>query len=82
MSVNLSFVLDLLVQFLKIPVLVLSAVLLYRLDRVIASGMRSAEVIEDTAENLEKSSDAFRSLTGFVDRIPGVNTDRRSDNRE
>jgi|GEM_PF-5575341 hypothetical protein len=72
MTYTLALALDALVQLLKVPVLILAAVLLYRLDRIIASGMRSAEVLEDAAENLEKSSESFRGLTDLAKKIPGL----------
>lgn len=71
MTYTLALALDVLVQLLKVPVLILAAVLLYRLDRIIASGMRSAEVLEDAAENLERSSETFRGLTDLAKKIPG-----------
>ncbi|NMI76938.1 hypothetical protein GLT92_00785 [Nanohaloarchaea archaeon] len=71
MTYTLALALDVLIQLLKVPVLILAAVLLYRLDRIIASGMRSAEVLEDAAENLERSSETFRGLTDLAKKIPG-----------
>ncbi|NMJ77307.1 hypothetical protein GLU64_02765 [Nanohaloarchaea archaeon] len=70
MTYTLALALDVLVQLLKVPVLILAAVLLYRLDRIIASGMRSAEVLEDAAENFERSSETFRGLTDLAKKIP------------
>lgn len=72
MAYDFSGILDILIKVLKIPVLVLAAVLLYRLDRIIASGLHSAEMIENTAENVEKSSQTIFDITNFLRKIPGI----------
>ena len=74
---NLSGTLELVIQFLKVPVLVLAAILLYRLDRIIASGMHSAEMLERTAENVERSSETFSNFAGLLSRIPGLGGSRK-----
>jgi hypothetical protein len=82
MSYGFSGTLDLLIKLLKIPVLALGAVLLYRLDRFIASGLHSAEMIENTAENVERSSQTICDLAGLVRMIPGVSKERQGDKDE
>ena len=82
MAYDFSAALDLLIKLLKIPVLVLGAVLLYRLDRVVASGLHSAEMIENTAENVERSSQTIYDLTGLLRMIPGLSKERQGDKDE
>jgi len=82
MAYDFSGILDILIKLLKVPVLVLAAVLLYRLDRIIASGLHSAEMIEKTAENVEKSSQTIFDVTNIVRKIPGVSTQREGGDDE
>ncbi|MFB6116620.1 MAG: hypothetical protein ABEK10_03850 [Candidatus Nanosalina sp.] len=74
---NLSGSLELVIKFLKVPVLVLAAILLYRLDRIIASGMHSAEMLERTAENVERSSETFYNAASILNKIPGVGRSKK-----
>lgn len=74
MAYDFSGILDISIKVLKIPVLVLAAILLYRLDRIIASGLHSAEMIENTAENVEKSSQTIFDVTSVLKKIPGIST--------
>jgi hypothetical protein len=69
---NLGPNLSLLIKLLLIPVLVLAALLLYRLDRILNAGVRSAEAIEKTAENVEKSSQTVYDVTSLMRKIPFV----------
>lgn len=78
---NLSGTLELVIQFLKVPVLVLAAILLYRLDRIIASGMHSAEMLERTAENVERSSETFYNIVGLLNKIPGIGGSKKDKKR-
>lgn len=82
MAYDFSGILDILIKVLKVPVLVLAAVLLYRLDRIIASGLHSAEMIENTAENVERSSQTIHDLTGLLRMIPGVSKQREGEEDE
>jgi len=79
---DFSGLLELLIKVLKVPVLVLAAILLYRLDRVIASGLHSAEMIENTAENVEKSSQTIYDITSILRMIPGMDKKSKGDKDE
>jgi hypothetical protein len=74
---NLSGSLDVAIKVLKIPVLVLAAILLYRLDRIISSGLHSAQMLERTAENVAKSSKTFCNVTSLLNRIPGFGSEKK-----
>ncbi|MFB6241626.1 MAG: hypothetical protein ABEJ36_02375 [Candidatus Nanosalina sp.] len=76
---NLGPNLSLLIKILLIPVLVLAAVLLYRLDRILNAGVRSAEAIEKTAENVEKSSKTVYDVTSLLRAIPFVGKEERDE---
>lgn len=78
---NFSGSLEIAIKVLKIPVLVLAAILLYRLDRIIASGMHSAEMLERTAENVERSSQSFYDAASLLNKIPGIGSGRKKDKR-
>lgn len=79
---DLSGTLEIVIQFLKVPVLVLAAILLYRLDRIIASGVHSAEMIERTAENVERSSETFYNAASLLNRIPGIGSKKSNGDGE
>ena len=79
---NLSGSLEIAIKVLKIPVLVLAAILLYRLDRIIASGVHSAEMLERTAENVERSSETFYNAASLLHKIPGFGPKKDSKKRE
>lgn len=79
---NLSGSLSITIKLLLIPVLVLAAILLYRLDRIISSGVRSAEMLENTAENVEKSSETFYSAAAFLNKIPGIGSRKEKEKKE
>jgi len=79
---DFSGILEILIKVLKVPVLVLAAVLLYRLDRIIASGLHSAEMIENTAENVERSSKTISDVTSILRRIPGISKEHEVENNE
>lgn len=66
---NLGPNLSLLIKVLLIPVLVLAALLLYRLDRILNAGVKSAEAIERTAENVEKSSKTVYDVASLLRNI-------------
>jgi len=73
---NLSVHLSLLIKLLMVPVLVLASVLLYRLDRILSAGVHSAEMIERTAENVEKSSQTVYDVTALMRKIPFVGPEK------
>jgi len=75
---NLGPNLSILIKVLLVPVLVLGALLLYRLDRLLSAGVHSAEAIERTAENVEKSSRTVYDVTSLLRSIPFVNTEKKS----
>ncbi len=79
---NLSGSLEIAIQVLKIPVLVLAAILLYRLDRIISSGVHSAEMLERTAENVEKSSETFYNVASLLHKIPGFGSKKDKERHE
>ncbi|MFB6147467.1 MAG: hypothetical protein ABEJ66_01145 [Candidatus Nanohaloarchaea archaeon] len=71
--------LEFVIKLLLVPVLVLAAVLLYRLDRLLDAGVRSAESLERTAENVERSSETVYDLTSLLRNIPFVGPSKRDD---
>ena len=74
----LSFVIDV----LKAVVLVLLAILLYRVDRIIASWLQSSENIENAFENVEEASETLKDFTRIVSRIPFVGRKMRKEKRD
>lgn len=74
---NLGPNLSILIKVLLIPVLLLATVLLYRLDRILSAGVHSAEAIERTAENVEKSSRTVYDVTSLLRSVPFVGTEER-----
>lgn len=79
---NLGPNLSLLIKVLLIPVLVLAALLLYRLDRILNAGVQSAEAIERTAENVEKSSRTVYDVASVLRNIPFVGPERKEDEKD
>lgn len=79
---NLSAYLSLLIKLLMVPALVLASVLLYRLDRILSAGMHSAEMIERTAENVEKSSQTVYDVTALMRKIPFVAPEKKREREE
>jgi hypothetical protein len=79
---NLGPNLSLMIKVLLIPVLVLAAVLLYRLDRILTAGVNSAEAIEKTAENVEKSSETVYDVASLLRNIPFVSSGKEDDKDE
>lgn len=75
---NLGPNLSILIKVLLVPVLVLGALLLYRLDRLLSAGVHSAEAIERTAENVEKSSRTVYDVTSLLRSIPFVSAEKKS----
>jgi hypothetical protein len=69
---NLNLNLSILIKLLLIPILVLGIILLYRLDRILNAGMHSAEAIERTAENVERSSETIYGVAALIEKIPYV----------
>jgi uncharacterized membrane protein len=70
MAAELGYALDISIKILVVIVLLISTLILYRLDRVIASGMNSAEMVERTAENVERSSEKVLGVVAFAEKIP------------
>lgn len=66
-----SFI-SLVVDVLTAVVLVLLAVLIYRIDRIIGSWLKSSESLEDAFENVEEASETLRDFTNLLSRIPFV----------
>lgn len=79
---NIAGYLSLLIKVLMIPVLVLASVLLYRLDRILSSGVHSVEAIERTAENVEKSSQTVYDATSLMRKLPFVRTHGKEEKDE
>lgn len=79
---NLGPNLSLLIKILLVPVLILAALLLYRLDRILNAGVHSAEAIEKTAENVEKSSQTIHDVTNLLRNIPFVGKEKKGEKDE
>ncbi|WP_414837532.1 hypothetical protein ACK3SF_04645 [Candidatus Nanosalina sp. VS9-1] len=69
--------LNIIVKLLTAVVLVFLAILLYRIDRIIASWVKSSESIEQAFENVEEASETVRDFVSLVDRIPFVGRKRK-----
>jgi len=67
-SALLGFVIDV----LKAVVLVLLAILLYRVDRIIASWLQSSESLEVAFENIEEASETLKNFTKLASKIPFI----------
>lgn len=64
--------LTIVVKFLMAVVLVLLAVLLYRIDRIIALWVHSSESVERAVENIEDTSETVHDFVSLLNRIPLV----------
>lgn len=64
--------LDLVLRVLLIPVVILTGILLYRLNRIITHGEHSLQAVEDTAENVEESTRSLSDLVHAVGDISNV----------
>ena len=73
--------LSVVIDILKAVVLVLLAILLYRVDRIIASWLQSSENLENAFENVEEASETLKNFTQLVSRIPfiGRKMDKKRD---
>lgn len=68
-SLNLDMALvNTLIQILKVPLLVLGIIILFRANRILTHAEHSIASIEKTAENVESSS---RTLGGFLELFRG-----------
>lgn len=67
---------DLLLQILKVPLVLLGILLLYRLNRIIEVGEESVESIERTARNVEDSSKTLSDFVSVMRKIPFVRGDK------
>lgn len=67
---------DIVNSLLMTPLLLLAILLLYRLNRVIGYGESSVESLEQTAENVEKSSETVDDVVGVFRNLPLIG-DRR-----
>lgn len=74
--------LNIVIDVLKAVVLVLLAILLYRVDRIIASWLQSSESLESAFENVEEASDTLRSFTNLVSRMPFVGRKKKKSKRD
>lgn len=74
--------LNIVIDVLKAVVLVLLAILLYRVDRIIASWLQSSESLESAFENVEEASDTLRNFTNLVSRIPFIGRKKNEDKRD
>jgi hypothetical protein len=63
------------IQILKLPLLILGIIILFRVNRILTHTERSIESIERTAENVERSSRTFGGLLDIFRR-------NRSDDHE
>lgn len=64
--------LGLVIDVLKAIVLVLLAILLYRVDRIIASWLQSSESLETAFENVEEASETLKNFANLASKIPFV----------
>ena len=67
---------DATIQVLKIPLLLLGILLLYRTNRIISSIEESFDYLEHTAENVEHSSETIESFVDLLRKIPLVKGDK------
>lgn len=74
--------LNIVLDVLKAVVLVLLAILLYRVDRIIASWLQSSESLESAFENVEEASETLRSFTNLVSSIPFVGRKKKKSKRD
>jgi len=74
--------LALVIDVLTAVVLVLLAILLYRVDRMIASWLQSSENLEKAFDNVEEASETLKDFTRLVARIPFVGRKIRKDKRD
>lgn len=63
---------DLLLQILKVPLVLLAILLLYRVNRIIEVGEESVESLERTARNVEDSSKTLSDFVSVMRKIPFV----------
>ena len=64
--------LNIVIKFLTAVVLVLLAVLLYRIDRIISSWLHSSESVEKTVENIEEASETVHDFVSLLHKVPFV----------
>lgn len=64
--------LNVIIDVLKAVVLVLLAILLYRVDRIIASWLQSSENLENAFENVEEASETLKNFTKLASKIPFI----------
>lgn len=72
---------DLLLQILKVPLVLLAILLLYRVNRIIEVGEESVESLERTARNVEDSSRTLSDFVSVMRKIPflgGGEDDKRA----
>jgi hypothetical protein len=72
---------DLLLQILKVPLVLLAILLLYRVNRIIEAGEESVESLERTARNVEDSSRRLSDFVSVMRKIPflgGGEDDKRA----
>lgn len=72
---------DLLLQILKVPLVLLAILLLYRVNRIIEAGEESVESLERTARNVEDSSRTLSDFVSVMRKIPflgGGEDDKRA----
>lgn len=74
--------LNIVIDVLKAVVLVLLAILLYRVDRIIASWLQSSESLESAFENVEEASETLRNFTNLVSRIPFIGRKKKKGKRD
>ncbi|MFB6193036.1 MAG: hypothetical protein ABEK00_02195 [Candidatus Nanohaloarchaea archaeon] len=67
---------DLLIQILKVPLILLAILLFYRLNRIIEVGEESVESFERTAHNVESSSETVSDFASVLKKIPRVGGDK------
>ena len=72
---------DLLLQILKVPLVLLAILVLYRVNRIIEAGEESVESLERTARNVEDSSRTLSDFVSVMRKIPflgGGEDDKRA----
>ncbi len=72
--------LDILIKVLVAVVLVLLSILLYRIDRVMASTLSSTESLERAVDNIEHATETLSDFTNLISKLPFVG--RRRNKRD
>lgn len=63
---------EFLITLLKIPLMVLGIILLYRLNRIFTVGEKSVESVENAVENVEDSTETVNQTVSILRKLPFV----------